>query len=97
MSRSSQHGLVKVKLCMMNLIRGLAWWLREEQWSCFIKTFDTGSHNILLDKLMMCGLGKRLKKWTDRSPVRFCPWGGIVVCISAVWLESNFAERLWRY
>lgn len=34
MIRSSQHGLMKVKLCMMNLIRGPAWWLREEQWTC---------------------------------------------------------------
>lgn len=27
--RGSQHGFMKVKSCMINLIRGLAWWLRE--------------------------------------------------------------------
>lgn len=30
--RSSQHGFMKVKSHIINLIRGLAWWLKKEQW-----------------------------------------------------------------
>lgn len=42
---------------------------------------------------MKCELDNRLKKGTDRNPVRFCSWGGIADCINADWLESNFAEK----
>lgn len=59
-TESSQHGYMKGKPCLMNLIA-----FRDEitGWQVvyfdFSKIFDTVSHNILVDKMMKYGLDKQ--------------------------------------
>ncbi|RMC12533.1 hypothetical protein DUI87_10053 [Hirundo rustica rustica] len=50
---------------------------------------NTGSYNILLDKLMKCGLDKKLKKWTDRNPVRLC------VSVVLIGWKATLQKRPW--
>jgi len=68
--RSSQHGFIKGKSCLTNLIDfygGMSSWIDEGRamdvvYLDFSKAFDTVSHNILKNKLRKCGL----EEWSVR-------------------------------
>jgi len=71
--RSTQHGFIKGKSCVTNLIAfydGLAGWVSEGTavdvaYLDFSKAFDTVSHNILLAKLRKCGLDEWSVRWIE--------------------------------
>ena len=67
--RSSQHGFIKGKSCLTNLIAfydGMTGWVDEGRadvvYLDFSKAFDTVSRNILIGKVMKC----RLDEWSGR-------------------------------
>ena len=68
--RSSQHGFIKGKSCLSNLIAfydDMTGWVEERRavdvvYLDFSKAEDTVSHNILLGKLRKCGLDE----WSAR-------------------------------
>ncbi|XP_068786191.1 uncharacterized protein [Struthio camelus] len=72
--RSSQRGFTKGKSCLTSLmeftsVMGVTGWVDvgravDVVYLDFRKAFDAASHNILIDKLMKCGL----EKWTGRWP-----------------------------
>jgi len=68
--RSSQHGFMKGKSCLTNLVAfcdGMTGWVNDER--CFYldfrKIFDTISHNILIGKLRTCGLDEQTVRWIE--------------------------------
>jgi len=71
--RSSQHGFIKGKSCLTNLISfydGVTGWVDEGRamdvvYLDFTKAFDTVSHNILLGKLGKCGLDEWSVRWIE--------------------------------
>jgi len=71
--RSSQHGFIKGKSCLTNLIAfydDMTGWVDEARavdvvYLDFSKAFDTVSHNILLGKLRKCGLDEWSVRWTE--------------------------------
>ena len=64
--RPSQHGFVKGRLCLTNLISFYDWVTRlvdegkavDVVYLDFSKAFDTDSHSVLLGKLAACGLDR---------------------------------------
>jgi len=67
--RSSQHGFIKGKSCLTNLIAfydDMTGWVDEgravDVYLNFSKPFDTVSHNILLGKLRKYGLNERSER-----------------------------------
>ena len=68
--RNSQHGFIKGKSCLTNLIAfydDMTGWVDERRavdvvYLDFSKAFDTVSHHILLGKVRKCGLDE----WTMR-------------------------------
>jgi len=73
--RSSQHGFIKGKSCLTNLIAfydSKTSWIDEGRevdvvYLYFSKAFDTVSHNILLGKLGKCGLDGWTVEWTENE------------------------------
>ncbi|PKU33402.1 rna-directed dna polymerase from mobile element jockey-like [Limosa lapponica baueri] len=71
--RSSQHGCIKGKSCLTNLIAfhdGMTGWRDEGRvvdvvHLDFSKAFDTVSHSIRIGKLRKCGLEERTVRWTE--------------------------------
>jgi len=71
--KSSQHGFMKGKSCLTNLIAfydGMIGWVDEGRamdvvYLDFSKAFDTVSHNILLGKLRKCGLDECSVRWIE--------------------------------
>jgi len=71
--RSHEHGLIKGKSCLTNLIAfydGMTGWVDEGRavdvvYLDLSKAFDTASHNILLGKLRKCGLDAWSVKWIE--------------------------------
>ena len=71
--RSSQHGFIKGKSCLTNLIAfydGMTAWEDEGRAVDvvdldFSKAFDTVSHNILRGKLRKCGLDEWSVRWIE--------------------------------
>jgi len=72
--RSSQHGFIKGKSCLTNLIAlydGMTGWVDEGRamdvvYLDFSKAFDTVSHNILLGKLRKYGLDEWSVRWIEK-------------------------------
>uniref|UniRef100_A0A8B9B9Q0 Reverse transcriptase domain-containing protein n=1 Tax=Anser brachyrhynchus TaxID=132585 RepID=A0A8B9B9Q0_9AVES len=71
--RSSQHGFIKGKSCLTNLIvfyDEMTGWMDEGRavdvvYLDFSKAFDTVSHNIVLSKLRKCGIHEWRVGWTE--------------------------------
>jgi len=70
--RSSQHGFIKGKSCLTNLIAlcdGMTGWVDEGRavdcYLDFSKSFDIVCHNILLEKLRKCGLDEWTVRWIE--------------------------------
>ncbi|PKU47469.1 rna-directed dna polymerase from mobile element jockey-like [Limosa lapponica baueri] len=71
--RSSQHGFIKGKSCLTNLVAfydGMSGWIDEGRmvdvvYLDFSKAFDTVSHSILIGKLRKCGLDERTVRWIE--------------------------------
>jgi len=71
--RSSQHGFIKGKSCLTNLIAfydNVTGWVDEGRavdvvYLDFSKAFNTVSHNILLGKLRKCGLDEWSVRWIE--------------------------------
>jgi len=71
--RSSQHGFIKGKSCLTNLIafyNGMTSWVDEGRavdvvYLNFSKAVDTVSHNILLGKVRKCALDEWSVRWIE--------------------------------
>ena len=72
-ARSSQHGFIKGRSCLTNLVafyECVTGWVDEGtavdvDYLDFSKAFDTVSHNILRGKLRTCGLDERTVRWIE--------------------------------
>lgn len=72
MIASSQHGFMKGKLCLTNLIpfynemTGLDEWRAVDIYLDFSKVFVTVSHKIIVKKLMKPELDEQALKWIEK-------------------------------